>query len=200
MEIAPLIFVISMRISGEDTQAMKYNERVRKIMFDKNFTMGHLTQFIDLWARLQDVHLVEDVEDVYECVKSLGPFKDEVICLAPHAKHNLVDGSFAKIRLAKLWPLPPLQANHGIGLPSFRQLSFLDRLWQSIKDWLGITKLKPYQCVGISIENWWNMMTSGAIPNRKVIASLTLLVTWKIWSGRNTRVFHDKHAPHIVIL
>jgi hypothetical protein len=40
----------------------------------------------------------------------------------------------------------------------------------------------------------------GAIPNRKAMASLGLLVIWEIWNARNMRVFRNKHAPPLVIL
>jgi hypothetical protein len=42
-------------------------------------------------------------------------------------------------------------------------------------------------------------MTSDTTPNCKAIASLSLLVTWKIWSERNARVFHNEHTPPCVI-
>jgi chemotaxis methyl-accepting protein methylase len=43
-------------------------------------------------------------------------------------------------------------------------------------------------------------MTGSFTPNRKAIATLTLLVTWKIWNERNAQVFHNKLAPPLVIL
>jgi hypothetical protein len=43
-------------------------------------------------------------------------------------------------------------------------------------------------------------MTDGTIQQRKAIASLSLLITWEIWNERNTRVFHNKHAPPSAIL
>jgi hypothetical protein len=42
-------------------------------------------------------------------------------------------------------------------------------------------------------------MVAGNLPNRKAMASVTLLVAWKIWGERNARVFRNKHAPiHVV--
>jgi hypothetical protein len=46
---------------------------------------------------------------------------------------------------------------------------------------MGIAIMHPNQCAGLMIKHWWNMMTSGVIPNLKGIASLILLVTWKIY-------------------
>jgi hypothetical protein len=44
------------------------------------------------------------------------------------------------------------------------------------------------------------MMTDGSIPNSKAIASLLLLVIWKIWNGRDACVFRNKHASPYVML
>jgi hypothetical protein len=43
-------------------------------------------------------------------------------------------------------------------------------------------------------------MTEGSLPNRKALASLTLLVSWEIWNERNARVFRNKQVPPLVIL
>ena len=43
-------------------------------------------------------------------------------------------------------------------------------------------------------------MADGTIPNRKAMASLTLLVVWEIWNERNARVFNKKFASPVVIL
>jgi hypothetical protein len=43
-------------------------------------------------------------------------------------------------------------------------------------------------------------MTTNAVPSRKAVASLSLLVLWEIWNERNARVFYNKHVPHAVIL
>ena len=37
-------------------------------------------------------------------------------------------------------------------------------------------------------------------PHRKVVASLTLLVTWEVWNERNARVFNNKSVPSLVLL
>jgi hypothetical protein len=43
-------------------------------------------------------------------------------------------------------------------------------------------------------------MAKGSTPQRKALASLTLLTVWELWTGRNARVFHNKHSPSFVIL
>jgi hypothetical protein len=50
-----------------------------------------------------------------------------------------------------------------------------------------------------SLNVWWLHMTGSPSPTPKAVASLTLLVSWKIWNERNARVFNNKHAPTTVI-
>jgi hypothetical protein len=73
-------------------------------------------------------------------------------------------------------------------------IRFSIRLLQGIKEWLSNAELQPTQWAGMSIELWWRMTTSGAIPNCKALASFTLLATWEIQSERNAKVFYNKHA------
>jgi hypothetical protein len=82
----------------------------------------------------------------------------------------------------------------------FVECRFTARLWISLRKWLGITGIQPSQWVGLSVKQWWSSMTSGATPNRKAVASLTLLVTWEIWNERNARLFRNKHIPSFVLL
>jgi hypothetical protein len=44
------------------------------------------------------------------------------------------------------------------------------------------------------------MLACSPKPNRKAIASLTMLVSWTIWNERNARVFDNKTAPATVLL
>jgi hypothetical protein len=50
------------------------------------------------------------------------------------------------------------------------------------------------------MDEWWTMMACYPKPNRKAIASLTMLVSWTIWNERNARVFNNKAAPPAVLL
>jgi hypothetical protein len=43
-------------------------------------------------------------------------------------------------------------------------------------------------------------MACSAKPNRKALASITMLVSWTIWNERNARVFNNKAAPTAVLL
>lgn len=43
-------------------------------------------------------------------------------------------------------------------------------------------------------------MTGMGIPNRKAMASLTMLVSWTVWNERNARIFRHKSAPPPILL
>jgi hypothetical protein len=229
-EIAPLTFACSKRKFWKVNIAMEANAWVGKIILDENFTIDHLFQFINLWAKLQEVHLIEEIEDTISwrltsngqySVKSVydlqffGSTTSNLyksvwkVWATPKAKffawlltQNRI---WTANRLQKRgWPncgLCPLckQETESV-CHLFIHCRYVVRLWNLIRVWLGIPGIMPGQWVGLSINNWWNQMTSGATPNRRAIASLSLLVTWEIWAERNARVFHNKHAPPSVML
>jgi hypothetical protein len=62
----------------------------------------------------------------------------------------------------------------------FVHCRFAARLRRFIKDWIGITELNPRQWTGFTISKWWNMMPAGSTPNRKAMATLTLLISWEV--------------------
>ena len=51
-----------------------------------------------------------------------------------------------------------------------------------------------------SVLEWWEKRTCLQNPNRRALASLTMLVSWTIWNERNARVFRHKSAPPPVLL
>jgi hypothetical protein len=81
----------------------------------------------------------------------------------------------------------------------FIHCRFSIRLWDAIKGWIGIPTIHSRQWTGLSIFAWWKMMAGGTSPDRKVISSLTLLVTWEI-CNKGTRVFRNKQALLHVVL
>jgi hypothetical protein len=70
-----------------------------------------------------------------------------------------------------------------------------------VKDWLGITSIATTEWTDdIALQTWWENISTTNVPNRKVLASLTILVSWTIWNERNARVFRNKSAPPLVLL
>jgi hypothetical protein len=62
-DITLLIFATLKRKSCKVNKVLEDNAWVQKINLDESFTLEHLSQFLELWAKLQAVHLNEEVED-----------------------------------------------------------------------------------------------------------------------------------------
>jgi hypothetical protein len=82
----------------------------------------------------------------------------------------------------------------------FVECRFTARIWELLKEWLGIHGINPRQWAGLPLKEWWSLMAEGASPHRKGIASLALLTVWEIWNERNSRVFHSKLSTTFVIV
>jgi hypothetical protein len=82
----------------------------------------------------------------------------------------------------------------------FVHCCYLVRIWEILKEWLGIQGVFPRQWAGLDIKEWGSSMAEGSSPHQKGLASLTLLTVWEIWKERNTRVFRKKLPPSFVIL
>jgi hypothetical protein len=80
--------------------------------------------------------------------------------------------------MEQLWALSTLQANPRNGGSPLLPLSLLQKA-------LGY---------GENLD-----MTYATNPNRKIMKSLIMLVTWTIWKERNARVFNNK-APTTILL
>ena len=83
----------------------------------------------------------------------------------------------------------------------FYKCRYTIRLWDMIKGWLqlGHRNTSTWHLFQ-SANDWWVSQSDNNIPNRKAIASLTMLITWTIWNERNARVFRQKSAPPMVLL
>jgi hypothetical protein len=62
-DIAPKIFEICKRKNWKVAQALHDDEWIRKFSREAPLSIDHLTQFFQLWALIQNVHLDEHVED-----------------------------------------------------------------------------------------------------------------------------------------
>jgi chemotaxis methyl-accepting protein methylase len=70
-----------------------------------------------------------------------------------------------------------------------------------VKVWLGTDSFDTNGWTDdIALQSWWKNMSSTNVPNRKALASLTILVSWTIWNERNARVFRNKSTPPLVLL
>jgi hypothetical protein len=82
----------------------------------------------------------------------------------------------------------------------FVHCRFTPRIWELLKDWLGIQGIHPRQWGGLDIQEWWSSMAEGPSMHRKGLATLTLLTVWEIWQEQNARVFRNKPSPTFVLL
>jgi hypothetical protein len=62
-DIAPKNFQICKRKNWSVAQALHEDEWIRKLAINATASIDHLTQFVQLWANIQRVHLRVDVED-----------------------------------------------------------------------------------------------------------------------------------------
>jgi hypothetical protein len=62
-DMAPKIYEICKRKNWKVAQALHEDEWIKKLSVEATISIEHLTQFVQLWALIQNVHLIEDVED-----------------------------------------------------------------------------------------------------------------------------------------
>jgi hypothetical protein len=62
-DVAPQIFKICKRKKWTVANALKDDEWIRKLSNVATLSIDHITQFVQLWVLIQNVHLTEDVED-----------------------------------------------------------------------------------------------------------------------------------------
>jgi hypothetical protein len=63
----------------------------------------------------------------------------------------------------------------------FSHFRYTKWLWGMGKSWLGIPSIRTHEWTNdISLKEWWTMMPSNAIANRKTMATLNMLVSWTI--------------------
>ena len=78
---------------------------------------------------------------------------------------------------------------------------YTTRLWEMIKDWLQLESINTSTWhLARSTKEWWIGLSDSTIPNRKAMATLSMLTSWTIWNERNARIFQLKSAPPTVLL
>ena len=83
----------------------------------------------------------------------------------------------------------------------FFKCRYTIRLWNSVIAKFGLHHLDTTTWqLHDSVEEWWTNITGAGVPNRKAMASLTMLVSWTTWNERNARVFRQKSAPPTILL
>jgi hypothetical protein len=230
IEVAPLIFEISKRKNWKVHQALRNNEWVKKIDLGKINNMDYLRQFVELWGLIESIQLRDGVEDdiVWRLTangeySSKSAYEIQFIGAIASNMNKLVWKAWAPPKVKffawlllqnRIWTADRLQArgwqncdrctlcNQTLETVEhlFINCRYTARIWDTIKDWVGIPLIQPANWVGLSIDSWWNLLAGGDTPCRKAVSSLTLLITWEIWNERNARIFRNKHAPTQVVI
>jgi hypothetical protein len=227
IKIALLIYASSKRKNWKVVQALNHNAWVHKVDLEDDFSLEHLSRFVELWSLIQNFHLNENLEDdiswrltenghyttksAYE-LQFLGStlsslYKSVWKAWAPPKIKLFIwlvnqNRIWTADRLAKRgWP------NCGL-CPLCKQCTesvdhllvhcrFTLLLWDKAKEGFSIPTLDTNTWMDLSFPKWWNMMSTG--KNRKGMASLAMLIIWEIWNERNDRVFKKKRAPSQIV-
>ena len=81
------------------------------------------------------------------------------------------------------------------------QCRFSIRMWSMVKGWLDIPWLDTSSWGNFNgVPEWWAHMTLNGSSRRKAVASLTMMISWELWTERNARVFKGKYTLPSVIL
>jgi hypothetical protein len=102
--------------------------------------------------------------------------------------------------LGELWVCPLCKQTEETSNHLFVHCRYTTRIWELLKDWLGIHGIHPRQWGGLNIDEWWASLAEGPSMHWKGLATLTLLTVWEIWQERNARVFRNKLSPSFVLL
>ena len=78
---------------------------------------------------------------------------------------------------------------------------FSYRIWNAVSLWLDSPHIRPDRWVGLpSVLDCWSASVLHAQAPRKATASILILVAWKLWNERNSRVFrHTSNLPSVII-
>jgi hypothetical protein len=229
-DIAPKIFELCKRKNWTVAQALLNNEWILKLRTEATLSLDHLSQFVLLWALIQRVHIVENVDDDISWkltangqYSAASAYKLQFFGLVESNMNNIVWRAWAPPKVKnhawlslqnRLWTADRLRRRgwDNCGLcPLCKQTEetnnhlfvhcrFTIRIWELLKEWLGLHGIHPTHWADATIQDWWSSMAEGARPQRKGLASLVLLTVWEIWKERNARVFRHKLSPTFVIL
>jgi hypothetical protein len=118
-DIAPKIFELCKRKNWKVAQALHEDAWIKNLSTEATLSIDHLSQFVQLWALIQGVHLNEDVEDDI-IWKLTGNGQYSAASTYKLQFFSLVESSLYTI-VWKFWDLPKVK-NHA-------WLALQNRLW-----------------------------------------------------------------------
>jgi hypothetical protein len=210
IDIAPLVFAASKRKKWKVAQALHQNAWIQKIDFDQDFSFLHLSQFIELSSLVDNFQLQANIEDDISwrltengCYASKSAYEVQFLGSTMSPLYKSVwkvwappkikffawlvnqDRIWTADRLAKRgWPncgLCPLCKRCTESVDHlFVHCRFTMRLWERVKEWLGIPHIHPNNWGVLSFPEWWGSMATG--QSRGGVASLSMLIIWELWN------------------
>jgi hypothetical protein len=183
-DIAPKMFDICKRKKWSVAQALHEDEWIRKLAIDATTSIDHLTQFVQLWVRIQRVQLRVDVEDDITW-KLTGNGQYSTASAYKLQFFGLVESSLNKF-VWKAWATPKAKNHASLALQKrlwtanrlrrcgwdncgpcqlckqteenhdhlFVHCRYTVRIWELLKDWLGLQGIYPRLWAGLSIHEW----------------------------------------------
>jgi hypothetical protein len=197
-DIAPKFFESSSR---KKWMTFHGDTWIGKVNLEATFTLEHIAQFVELWSITNNVNFEED-DIVWKFMKN-GQYS--AASAYELQFHGLVYSEMDTI-VWKAWAPPKVKHHAWIALQNrlqkrgwpncglcslckqvtettnhlFVSCRFTIRIWELLKDWLGLQGFHPRQWEGLNIKEWWSSLADGATPRRKALASVTLLLVWEI--------------------
>jgi hypothetical protein len=229
-DVAPKIFDLCKRKKWTVAQALHDNEWITKLSTEVTISIEHLTQFVQLWVLTRDVQLNDEVEDNITWkltnngeYSAASAYKLQFFGLIESSFYKIIWKAWGTPKAKnhawlalqnRLWTADRLRRRgwDNCGLcPLCKQTEennnhlfvhcrFTIRVWELLTEWLGVHGVYPRQWAGLNIQEWWSSMAEGPSPNRKGLASLTLLTVLEIWQERNARIFNNRLSPTFVVV
>jgi hypothetical protein len=142
-DIAPKIFKLCKRKTWTGANALHDNEWIRKLSTEATLSIEHITQFVQLWVLIQNVHLNEDMEEeIYWKLTSNGEYS--MASAYTLQFFGLIESSFYKL-IWKAWANP--KAKHHAWLALQNRLWTADRLRRRGRDNCGLCPLMHVKCI-----------------------------------------------------
>jgi hypothetical protein len=83
--------------------------------------------------------------------------------------------------------------NEESGFHLFVECCFTKHIWAELSLWASSTEIhhSAWQPVD-SVHQWWSNLVVSAVRDKKGLRTLIILVCWRIWCERNSRIFEQK--------